>query len=45
MISVVTSYPLNVVLHNHIGTRNIAKWETELVKFELGFLSHHAIKS
>jgi hypothetical protein len=44
-ISVVTSYPLKVVLHNPIVTRNIAKWATELAKFELDFLPRDAVKS
>jgi hypothetical protein len=44
-ISVVTSYPLRVVLHNSNATGNIAKWAVELAKFELDFITHHAIKS
>jgi hypothetical protein len=44
-ISVVTSYPLKVVLHNLNAIGNIAKWATELAEFELDFLPHHAMKS
>jgi hypothetical protein len=38
-ISVVSSYPLRVVLHNHNATDNIAKWTTELAMFELNFIA------
>jgi hypothetical protein len=44
-ISMVTSYPLRVVFHNHNVTGNIAKWAAELAKFELDFVVRHAIKS
>jgi hypothetical protein len=44
-ISVVTSYPLRVVLHNPNATGNIAKWAAELAKFELDFVPRHAVKS
>jgi hypothetical protein len=44
-ISVVSSYPLRVMLHNTNVTGNIAKWATELAEFELDFISRHAIKS
>jgi hypothetical protein len=44
-ISVVTSYPLKVVLHNPNVTRNIVKWATELAEFELDFVLHHVVKS
>jgi diketogulonate reductase-like aldo/keto reductase len=44
-ISVVSSYPLRVVLHNPNTTGNIAKWVAELAEFELDFVSRHAIKS
>jgi hypothetical protein len=44
-ISVVTSYPLKVVLHNPNATRNISKWATEPTEFELDIILHHAIKS
>jgi hypothetical protein len=44
-ISMVTSYPLRVVLHNLNATGNIAKWAVELAKFELDFVARHAIKS
>jgi hypothetical protein len=44
-ISVVTSYPLRGVLHNLNVTGNIAKWTTELPKFELGFVPRHAVKT
>jgi hypothetical protein len=43
-ISVVSSYPLSVVLHNPNATDNIAKWATELAEFELDFISCYAIK-
>jgi hypothetical protein len=45
MISMVTSYPLRAVLQNPNVTGNIAKWATELAKFELDFVARHAIKS
>jgi hypothetical protein len=44
-ISVVTSYPLKVVLHNPNATGNIANWVVELAEFQLDYLSHHAIKN
>jgi hypothetical protein len=44
-ISVVTSYPLRVVLHNPNVTGNITKWATELAEFELDIVTRHAIKS
>jgi hypothetical protein len=44
-ISVVTSYPLRVVLHNPNATVNIAKWVTELAEFELNFITRHTIKN
>jgi hypothetical protein len=44
-ISVVTSYPLTVILCNPNVTGNIAKWATELGEFELDFVLHHAVKS
>jgi hypothetical protein len=44
-ISVATSYPLKVMLHNPNATGNIAKWAAELAKFELDFLPFHAVKS
>jgi hypothetical protein len=44
-ISVVTSYPLRVVLRNPNATGNIAKWATELAEFELDFIPRHAVKS
>jgi hypothetical protein len=43
-ISVVSSYPLRVVLHNPNVIGNIAKWAVELAEFELDFISRHAIK-
>jgi hypothetical protein len=43
-ISVVSSYPLRVMLRNPNATGNIAKWAAELAEFELDFVSHHAIK-
>ena len=44
-VSVVTSYPLKVVLHNPNATANIAKWTAELAEFELDILPCHAVKS
>jgi hypothetical protein len=44
-ISVVTSYPLRVILHNPNTTGNIAKWVAELAEFELDFVPRHAVKS
>jgi hypothetical protein len=43
-ISVVTSYPLRVVLHNPNATGNITMWAAELAKFELDFVMRHAVK-
>jgi hypothetical protein len=37
-ISMVTSYPLKVMLHNSDATVSIAKWAAELAEFELDFL-------
>jgi hypothetical protein len=44
-ISMVSSYPLRVVLHNPNATGNIAKWAVKLAEFELDFASRHVIKS
>jgi hypothetical protein len=44
-ISVVSSFPLRVVLHNPNATGNIAKWAAELAEFELDFVPCHKIKS
>jgi hypothetical protein len=44
-ISVVSSFPLRVVLHNPNATGNIAKWAAELAEFELDFVPRHAVKS
>jgi hypothetical protein len=44
-ISMVTSYPLRVILHNPNVTGNIAKWAVELAEFELDFVPRHAVKS
>jgi hypothetical protein len=44
-VSVVTLYPLKVVLHNPNATGNIAMWAVELAEFELDFLLRHAVKS
>jgi hypothetical protein len=44
-ISMVTSYPLRVVLHNLNVTGNITKWAPELAEFELSFVARQAIKS
>jgi hypothetical protein len=38
-ISVVTSYPLRVMLHNPYVIDNITKWAMELAEFELDFMS------
>jgi hypothetical protein len=42
---VVTSFPLRTILHNSNATGNIAKWDVELVEFQLDFRPCHAIKS
>jgi hypothetical protein len=44
-ISVVSSYPLRVILHNPNATDNITKWTAELAEFELDFVLRHEIKS
>lgn len=44
-ISVVTLYPLGMVLRNRHATGRIAKWAAELAEFELQFIARHAIKS
>jgi hypothetical protein len=44
-ISAVISYLLKAMLHNPNAIGNIAKWAVELAKFELDFLSRHAVKS
>jgi hypothetical protein len=44
-ISVVSSYPLWVMLYNPNTTGNIAKWVAELAEFELDFVLRHAVKS
>jgi ribonuclease HI len=44
-ISVVTSYPLRVILRNTNATDNIAKWAGELAEFELDFVPCHVVKS
>jgi hypothetical protein len=44
-ISVVSSYPLRVVLHNSNATDNITKWAAELAEFELDYVSRHVMKS
>jgi hypothetical protein len=44
-ISVMTLYPLRVVLHNPNAIGNITKWAVELAEFELDFIARHAIKS
>src|SRR5437764_2449899 len=36
-ISVVTSFPIDEILHNHDATGRIAKWVVELGSFELTF--------
>jgi hypothetical protein len=44
-ISVVTSYPLKVALHNPNATGNIAKRAAELAELDLDFLPRHVVKS
>ena len=44
-ISVVTSFPIGDILHNHDATGRIAKWAVELGSFELSFQPQMAIKS
>jgi hypothetical protein len=44
-VSMVSSYPLRVVLHNPNVTGNIAKWVANLAEFELDFISCHVVKS
>jgi hypothetical protein len=44
-ISVVFSYPLRAMLRNPNATGNNAKWEAELLEFELDFIPCHAVKS
>jgi hypothetical protein len=43
--SVVTSYPLKVVLHNPNATGNITNWVAELAEFKLDFLPRDVVKS
>jgi hypothetical protein len=43
--SVVSSYPLRVMLHNLNASGNIAKWAAELAEFELDFITRHVVKS
>jgi hypothetical protein len=44
-ISVVSSYPLRVMLHNPNATGNITNWAVELAEFELDFVLCHSVKS
>jgi hypothetical protein len=44
-ISVVSSYPLRVMLHNPNAMGNITKWAAELAEFELDFVLRHAVNS
>src|SRR6266542_5004051 len=44
-ISMVTSFPIGEILHNHDATERIAKWAVELGSFELNFQPRTAIKS
>jgi hypothetical protein len=44
-ISVVTSYPLKVVLHNPNATGNIAKWAAGLDEFQMDFIPCHTVTS
>jgi hypothetical protein len=44
-VVVVTSFPLRAILHNSNATGNIAKWDAELIEFQLDFQPQHAVKS
>src|SRR5438128_6401739 len=44
-ISVVTSFPIGDILHNHDATGRIATWAVELGSFDLSFQPRTAIKS
>src|SRR5437762_1947983 len=44
-ITVVTSFPINEILHNRDATGRIVKWAVELGSFELTFQPRTAIKS
>src|SRR5438132_7184583 len=44
-ILVVTSFPIEDILHNRDATGRIAKWAVELGSFELSFQLRTAIKS
>jgi hypothetical protein len=44
-ILVVSTYPLRAMLDNPNVTGNITKWVAALAKFQLEFVSHHAVKS
>nr|CAD39683.1 OSJNBb0089K06.14 [Oryza sativa Japonica Group] len=44
-VSVVTSYPLDQILHNREGTGRVVKWAIELAEFDLHFEPQHTIKS
>src|SRR6266508_4098105 len=44
LITVVTSFPIGEILHNHDATGRIAKWAVELGSFELTFQPRTAIK-
>ena len=44
-IQVVTSYPLERVLHHRGATGRVSKWTVELGAFELRFTNSHTIKS
>jgi hypothetical protein len=42
---VVTSFPLEKMLHNHIAAGHVAKWSLELSGFDLHFANTSTIKS
>jgi hypothetical protein len=44
-IKVVSSFPLEEILHSHNTTGRIIKWSVELGEFELEFCPREAIKS
>lgn len=44
-VSVVTSYPLDRILHNREATGRVVEWAIELGEFNLRFVNNHAIKS
>jgi hypothetical protein len=44
-ITIVTSYSLGQILHNHSATGRIAEWAMELLGFDLYFIGATSIKS